>query len=278
VSTFRIVRWLSFLAVVAVALFYPVNKVLTALLIGIVLYVLRGILLSVFFEKKETEAKDKGKNIFRDMFELVAETAVFVFFVMTFIVQAFQIPTGSMEPTLMVGDFLLVNKLVYAHTVFPLENVILPRRDIRRGDIVVFKSPPDLSKDFVKRVIGLPGETLRIKDKQVYINDRPLDEKRYKVHIYPNYVMDGDNYGPVTVPRDRLFVMGDNRDNSADSRVWKFLPLDNIKGRPWTIYFSYKALSGSSGASSPGIKTTLFKEIVVLVKEGRIRRLFRNIR
>lgn len=277
-STFRIVRWLSFLAVVAVALFYPVSKALTALLIGIVLYVLRGVLLSLFFEKKEKEAKDKGKNIFREMFELVAETAVFVFFVMTFIVQAFQIPTGSMEPTLLVGDFLLVNKFIHAHTVLPLENVILPRRDIKRGDIVVFKSPPDLSKDFVKRVIGLPGETLRIKDKQVYIDDRPLDEKKYKVHIYPNYIMDGDNYGPVTVPPGHLFVMGDNRDNSADSRVWRFLPINNIKGRPWIIYFSYKALSASSAPLPPGTKTTLFKEIVILVKEGRARRLFRTVR
>jgi signal peptidase I len=276
VSTFRIVRWLSFLAVVAVALFYPVNKALTALLIGIVLYVLRGILLSVFFEKKETEAKDKGKNIFREMFELVAETAVFVFFVMTFIVQAFQIPTGSMEDTLKVGDFLLVNKFIHAHTVLPLEKAILPRRDIRRGDIVVFKSPPDLSKDFVKRVIGLPGETLRIKDRQVYNNDLPLKEN-YKVHKFPNYIMDGDNYGPVTVPPGHLFVMGDNRDNSADSRVWGFLPLSNIKGRPWIIYFSYNAPSASSAPPPPGMKTTLFKEIVTLVKEGRARRFFRTV-
>jgi len=276
VSTFRIVRWLSFLAVVAVALFYPVNKALTALLIGIVLYVLRGVLLSLFFEKKEKEAKDKDKNVFREMFELVAETAVFVFFVMTFIVQAFQIPTGSMEPTLLVGDFLLVNKFIHAHTALPLENVILPRRDVRRGDIVVFKSPPDLSKDFVKRVIGLPGETLRIKDRQVTINDRPLEEK-YKIHIYPNYVLDGDNYGPVTVPPGHLFVMGDNRDNSADSRVWRFLPLSYIKGRPWIIYFSYKAVSASTPPLSSTLKTTLFKEIVTLVKEGRARRLFRTV-
>ncbi len=276
-STFRIVRWLSFLVVVAVTLFYPVTKALTALLIGIGLYVVRGILLSVFFEKKETEAKAKGKNIFREMFELVAETAVFVFFVMTFIVQAFQIPTGSMEPTLLVGDFLLVNKFIHANTALPLESVILPRRDIRRGDIVVFKSPPDLSKDFVKRVIALPGETLRVKDKQVFVNDRPLEEK-YKVHIYPNYIMDGDNYGPVTVPPGHLFVMGDNRDNSADSRVWSFLPIDNIKGRPWIIYFSYKALGPLTGPAAAAAKTTLFKEIVTLVKEGRARRLFRTVR
>ncbi|OGD11357.1 MAG: signal peptidase I [Candidatus Aminicenantes bacterium RBG_13_62_12] len=211
------------------------------------------------------------------MFELVVETAVFVFFVMTFVVQAFQIPTGSMEPTLLVGDFLLVNKLIHTPTALPLEHSLLPRREIRRGDIVVFKSPPDLSKDFVKRVIGLPGETIRIKDKQVLINDQPLDEAKYKVHIYPDYIMDGDNYGPEKVPAGHLFVMGDNRDNSADSRVWSFLPLANIKGRPWLIYFSYKAESPGFEPSTPGAKTTLFKEMRVLVKEGRVKRLLKVV-
>src|SRR5512139_862487 len=103
------------------------------------------------------DANVREKSVFREYFELIAETAVFVFFVMTFVVQAFQIPTGSMEPTLLVGDFLLVNKLVYSPPAFPLEKVILPRRDIRRQDIVVFKYPKELNKDFVKRVIGLEG-------------------------------------------------------------------------------------------------------------------------
>ncbi len=276
-KTNRLIRILSFLAVVAVTLFFPVTKALNALLVGIVLYVIRGIVLTFLYEKKKKDSPEKDKNVFREMFELVAETAVFVFFVMTFIVQAFQIPTGSMEPTLLVGDFLLVNKFVHAPTALPLETSILPRRDIRRGDIVVFKSPPDLSKDFVKRVIGLPGETLRIKDKQVYIDERPLEEK-YKVHIYPDYIMDGDNFGPVQVPPGNLFVMGDNRDNSADSRVWRFLPLTYIKGRPWIIYFSYKAASASLAPSKPSGRTTLFKEIMILVKEGRARRLFKVIR
>jgi len=194
--------------------------------------------------------KKREKSVFREYFELIAETAVFVFFVMTYVVQAFQIPTGSMEPTLQVGDFLLVNKLVYANTLSPLERTILPRRDLKRKDIVVFKYPNDLTKDFVKRVIGLPGETLEIKNKQVYINGQPLDEK-YKVHSdsqtfskndyyhYDDTIR--DNYGPVVVPPGHIFVMGDNRDDSADSRYWGFLPLTNIKGRPWVIYFSYRA-------------------------------------
>jgi len=196
------------------------------------------------------EKKKREKSVFREYFELIAETAVFVFFVMTFVVQAFQIPTGSMEPTLLIGDFLLVNKLVYASTASSIEEKILPRKAIRRQDIVVFKWPNDLTKDFVKRVIGLPGEKIEIKNKQVFVNDKPLDEK-YKVHNDSQIISKNDyyhyddtirdNFGPVTVPAGHIFVMGDNRDNSADSRYWGFLPLTYVKGRPWMIYFSYRA-------------------------------------
>jgi signal peptidase I len=198
----------------------------------------------------EKEIKKRDKSLVREYFELIAETAVFVFFVMTFVVQAFQIPTGSMEPTLLIGDFLLVNKLAYTRPVLPLEGVILPHKVISRKDIVVFKWPKELTKDFVKRVIALEGEKVEIRDKQVFINDKPIDEP-YKVHsdsqVYAKndtYHYDDvirDNYGPVVVPPGHCFVMGDNRDNSADSRYWGFLPLDNIKGKPWVIYFSYGA-------------------------------------
>ncbi|MHB8093883.1 MAG: signal peptidase I [Candidatus Aminicenantales bacterium] len=197
---------------------------------------------------KKDEKRDKG--VFREYFELIAETAVFVFFVMTFVVQAFQIPTGSMEPTLLVGDFLLVNKLAYVDPILPLESVLLPGKRIERKDIIVFKYPRELNRDYVKRVIGLEGETLEIKNKQIYINGQPLAEP-YKVHIdsqvfskndayhYDDLIR--DNFGPVVVPPGFCFAMGDNRDNSADSRYWGFLSLDYIKGRPWVIYFSYKA-------------------------------------
>ena len=196
------------------------------------------------------EKKKREKSVFREYFELIAETAVFVFFVMTFVVQAFQIPTGSMEPTLLIGDFLLVNKLVYASKASSIEEKILPRKTIRRQDIVVFKYPNDLTKDFVKRVIGLAGEKIEIKNKQVFVNDKPLDEK-YKVHNDSQIISKNDyyhyddtirdNFGPVNVPAGHIFVMGDNRDNSADSRYWGFLPLTYVKGRPWMIYFSYRA-------------------------------------
>jgi signal peptidase I len=234
--------------------------------------------------KQEKEKKKRDKSVFREYFELIAETAVFVFFVMTFVVQAFQIPTGSMEPTLLVGDFLLVNKLVYASTMSSLEEKILPKKSIRRQDIVVFKNPNNLAQDYVKRAIGFPGEKLEIKDKQVYINDKPLEEK-YKVHgdsqiisknDYYNYSDNiRDNFGPVTVPPGYIFVMGDNRDNSYDSRYWGFLPQSYIKGRPWVIYFSYKAERDAY------LKTSLrdrLKKLVNFLPKARWGRMLKVIR
>ncbi len=192
----------------------------------------------------------RDKSIIREYFELIVETAVFVFFVLTFVVQAFQIPTGSMIPKLLIGDFLLVNKMAYVRPASAFEGLLVPRKQIKRTDIIVFKWPRDLTKDFVKRVIGLEGEKVEIRDKQLYINDQPIEEP-YKVHkerqagskedLYQYDLATGANYGPVTVPPGHLFVMGDNRDDSADSRTWGFVPLDNVKGRPWVIYFSYEA-------------------------------------
>jgi signal peptidase I len=226
----------------------------------------------------------KGKSVVREYFELITETAVFVFFVMTFVVQAFQIPTGSMIPKLLVGDFLLVNKMAYARPLFPLEGFLLPYKQIVRKDIVVFKWPKDLTKDFVKRVIGLEGEKVEIRAKQLYINDQPVDEP-YKIHKKerPAYSTDdqyqydlaiGANYGPVIVPKGHLFAMGDNRDDSADSRTWGFVPLANIKGRPWIIYFSYEA------EREAYLKTSFrerLKKIVSFLPKARWGRLFKII-
>lgn len=225
----------------------------------------------------------KGKSIFREYFELIVETAVFVFFVMTFNVQAFQIPTGSMIPKLLVGDFLLVNKMAYARPLSPLEGFLLPHKQINRKDIVVFKWPKDLTKDFVKRVIGLEGDKVEIRAKQLYINDEAVDEP-YKVHNrsqtysrddsyhYDLAIM--DNYGPIIVPTGHLFVMGDNRDDSADSRDWGFVPLDNIKGRPWVIYFSYDAERGAYLETS--FRDRL-KKLLNFIPKARWNRIFKFI-
>lgn len=233
---------------------------------------------------RKKEKKKREVSVFREYFELLTETAIFVFFVMTFVVQAFQIPTGSMEPTLLIGDFLLVNKMAYLQPVFPFEKKILPRKDIERYDIVVFKYPRDLKTDYVKRVIALEGEKIEIKDKEVYINDRLISEE-YKIHIdeeiyrkseYYSYDdMIRDNFGPVVVPPGHCFVMGDNRDNSLDSRYWGFLPLENIKGRPWLIYFSYKAERDAY------LKTSLrdrLKKTVSFIPKARWNRILKVIR
>jgi len=227
--------------------------------------------------------RKKEKSIIREYFELIAETAVFVFFVMTFVVQAFQIPSGSMIPKLLVGDFLLVNKMAYVRPVFPLEKVLLPHKQLQRKDIVVFKWPKDLTKDFVKRVIGLEGEKVEIRAKQLYVNDQPIDEP-YKIHknskpgsqgsVYSYDSTIEDNYGPVVVPAGNLFVMGDNRDDSADSRTWGFVPLDNIKGRPWIIYFSYEA--ERDAYLKTGLRDRL-KKIVSFLPKARWGRLLKVI-
>ncbi len=230
------------------------------------------------------KSKKREKSVFREYFELIAETAVFVFFVMTFVVQAFQIPTGSMEPTLLIGDFLLVNKMTYVRPVIPLEGAILPRKNLARGDIVVFKYPEELNRDFVKRIIGLPGETLEIRNKQVYIDGQSIEET-YKVHndsqvyagdgIYSYDSLIRDNFGPVTVPVGHCFVMGDNRDNSHDSRYWNFLPLDNIKGRPWVIYFSYQAEPGAWQKTSLSDRLRKFVSFLPKARWGRLLKIIR---
>jgi len=228
--------------------------------------------------------KKREKSTSREFFELIVETAVFVFFVMTFVVQAFQIPTGSMEPTLLVGDFLLVNKVVYYNPVFSVEKWILPRKEIKRYVIVVFKYPKELRKDFVKRVIALEREKIEIKNKQVYINDEPIPES-YKVHndsqirskkdyyFYNDVIR--DNCGPMFVPAGHCFVMGDNRDNSQDSRYWGFLSLDYIKGKPWIIYFSYKA--ERDAYLKTGLKDRL-KKFVNFILKARWKRILKVIR
>ncbi|MGB8958940.1 MAG: signal peptidase I [Candidatus Aminicenantales bacterium] len=194
----------------------------------------------IAYDGQGRNMKKKEKSVFREYFELIAETAVFVFFVLTFVVQHFQIPTGSMIPKLLVGDFVLVNKMAYARPVLPLEGFLLPHKTIDRKDIIVFKWPGDLTKDYVKRVIGLGGEKVEIRDKQLYVNDKAVAEPYTIYKDNPAYSTD-ENYGPIVVPEGSLFALGDNRDDSADSRTWGFVPLANVKGRPWLIYFSYQA-------------------------------------
>ncbi len=189
------------------------------------------------------------KSTLREYFESIAIAVILALFIRTFVVQAFKIPTGSMENNLLIGDHLLVNKFVFGPTTTRLERILLPVRDIRRGDVIVFKYPEDPERDFIKRIIGLPGETIELRHKQILIDGRPLEEPYVHFLQPPSMANPGDpdytpydvreNYGPVTVPADHYFAMGDNRDNSQDSRYWGFLPRSYIKGRALMVYWSF---------------------------------------
>jgi signal peptidase I len=188
------------------------------------------------------------KSVIREYFESIVIAVILALFVRTWVVQAFKIPTGSMENNLLIGDHLLVNKFVFGPTPLAIGRAVLPVREIRRGDIVVFKYPDEPDRDFIKRVIGLPGETVELRNKKVYINGQPLNEPYVHFLSPPSSEYQEvtsydvrERYAPVTVPPDKYFVMGDNRDNSQDSRYWGFLPRSYIKGKALLIYWSYES-------------------------------------
>ena len=199
------------------------------------------------------------KSVAREYFESLVVAVVLALFVRTFVFQAFKIPTGSMENNLLVGDHLLVNKMIFAPAATAVERAIMPRKTIGRGDVIVFKYPEEPDRDFVKRVIGLPGERLELRRKRVYVDGVMLVEP-YVHYLEPpspdGIVRTGDlreEYGPVTVPAGQYFMMGDNRDNSEDSRYWGFMPESYVKGEALIIYFSVGDAAGGSG-STGGIR------------------------
>src|SRR5512138_3058522 len=205
-------------------------------------------------------AESFKKSTLREYFESIVIAVILALFIRTFVVQAFKIPTGSMENNLLIGDHLLVNKFVVGPTQGSIERALLPVRPIARGDVIVFKYPEEPERDFVKRVIGLPGETLEVKNKKVYIDGKPLNEPFVhflelpaapsELHEVTSFDVP-ENYAPVTIPPNEYFMMGDNRDNSQDSRYWGFLPRDYIKGRALVIYWSYE--SGREDYEATGI-------------------------
>ncbi len=185
---------------------------------------------------------------------------MFALFVRTFLFQPFQIPSPSMEDTLLVGDHILVNKFALAPLAYPVERLFLPFGEVARRDVIVFRYPGDPRQDYVKRVIGLSGETIKIVNRVVYVKKvgedgyTPLLEP-YSSHKDPANTPPGlDNFGPITVPQGQYFVMGDNRDNSLDSREWGYVPRANIVGRGLVVYWSFagEAQDGARAASRGG--------------------------
>jgi len=331
-------------------------------------------------EKRRKRLEKREVSIAREYFELIAETLVFVFFVMTFLLQSFVIPTGSMIDNLLIGDHLLVDKVAYSRSLSPVDGFMFPQLELKRGMVVTFRAPHEMDKEYVKRIIGLPGETIKIVNQQVYINGKPLEEK-YKKHLgntkftiedgkrawteyktngngrevmlkallddrertrldeeyvkqsdgnyslsgsysepltrgyntgqgndipinywygdnfpldylnydevdprfnlkksYRKYFMDSEAGRVFKVPEDHYFCMGDNRDNSLDSRFWGPVPRDYITGKPWRIYWSYE--SSTDEYLTPGILhkvKDIFKTLVNFFSKTRWSRTLKRI-
>ena len=184
------------------------------------------------------------RSIWREYAEALIIAAIFLRFTNTFVIQTFFIPSGSMEDTLLIGDHLFVNRFIYGPTATELERKILPFRSAERGDIVVFRSPENPAIDVVKRCIGQPGDVIQMVDQELYINDKQVNDAGYAVHkdldrFDSPMKLRRDNFGPTRVPPRSYFCMGDNRDNSYDSRFWGPLPAHLVKGRALFIYWSY---------------------------------------
>jgi signal peptidase I len=180
----------------------------------------------------------KRKSVWREYGEAAAIAVLLALFIRTFVVQAFKIPSGSMEPTLLIGDHIFVNKFIYGIKIPFLRKTLIPINNPSRGDIIVFIFPKDESKDFIKRLIGLPGEKIEIRGSEIFIDGKQFDDP------YGDY-KDRNNPGEpclfctVTVPEGHYFVMGDNRNNSEDSRYWGFVPANSIKGKAFIVYWSW---------------------------------------
>lgn len=209
----------------------------------------------------------------REYFVTTVVCTIYALFVTTYVVHPMTVPTPSMEPTILVGDRLLIDKFTI-RSGFDSSFPLTPRRQVQRGDIIVFKFPDDPEVLYVKRAIGLPGETLEVRNKAVFIDGKPIDEP-YKYHSDPPvakqstglHFLSGnfrrDQYGPVRIPDDSLFVMGDNRDDSADSRYFGFLPRSHVVGRPLVVFWSYQDAPDAHLKKTPFEVLKLYGERVI---------------
>lgn len=189
-----------------------------------------------FGDDRAVRTPAKRKSMVRDLTETVLICAVVVLFLRAFVFQQSEIPSGSMETTILIGDHVLVNRFLYAPASFPWERRLLPIREPRRGDVVVFKHPPAPEQDYIKRVVGLPGETIALRDGTLWIDGRP----RHEPYLHES-ASRGQDFGPRLVDDGHYFLLGDNRDRSSDSRVWGPVPVELIKGRAFLILFSTNA-------------------------------------
>ncbi|HOO36555.1 MAG TPA: signal peptidase I, partial [Smithella sp.] len=182
------------------------------------------------------------KSKVKEYVESIIIAILIALFIRTFIICAYKIPSRSMVPTLLVGDHILVNKFIYGVKIPLLRRTIIPVSEPKRGEVVVFIYPNDRSKDFIKRVIGVAGDKIEIKNKKIFINDEEFKDS-YGIFsdslVLPQSLQPRDNFGPIIVPEKSIFVMGDNRDESLDSRFWGFVNLKDVEGKAFVIYWSW---------------------------------------
>ena len=208
-------------------------------------------------EAEEEKESKSLRTLCQEYSEAFVVAVILAILIRGILVQAFKIPSSSMETTLLVGDHILVNKFIYGIRI-PFTTDRWPRiKDPQRGDVIVFIYPEDRTKDFIKRVVGVAGDTIEVRNKQVYINGKPEQNPHARYtdpSIIPGSANPRDNMPPVKVPPDRLFVMGDNRDQSLDSRFWGTVPVEDVRGSAFLIYYS--------AASFPGTRWGRFFKVI----------------
>jgi len=227
---------------------------------------------------KGKEKEEPRHSTFREYYVTTAVMTIFALFVTTYVVHPMTVPTPSMAPTILVGDRLLIDKFTVRNGfIDPLP--LTPVHKIKRGDIIVFKYPKDPEVLYVKRAIGLPGETIDIRNRQVYINGQPIQEP-YKVHIRRFFtgMEQGDNMPPTPVPLGFYFMMGDNRDDSADSRFFGLLPEGHIVGRPLVVFWSYEDDPGAQDVTGVDLLALYIKRIIYFIPKTRWTRTFHMVR
>jgi signal peptidase I len=220
------------------------------------------------------------RSIWREYLEALIIAAIFLKFTNAFVVQTFYIPSQSMEDTLLVGDHLFVNTFIYGPAPTALEKALLPLREVRRGDVVVFRSPETPTLDLVKRCVAVGGDTVQLVNQQLYVNGRKVQDAGYALHKgSPVFSPLQYNFGPILVPAGHYFCMGDNRDNSYDSRFWGPLPAHLVKGRALFIYWSYGGKTSSGQWEGAGAKLRDLGETALgFVSKTRWGRTFHLIR
>jgi signal peptidase I len=213
------------------------------------------------------------KSVLREYAETILVCVIFLIFTRAFVFQQSKIPSGSMEDTLLIGDYIMVNRFVYAPTAFDWERALLPVRDIRRGDVVVFKHPPEPEVDYIKRVIGLPGDVVELRSGRLFVNDEWIDEP----YVSESYRVN-ENFGPFEVAEGRYFMLGDHRNRSSDSRVWGPVPRELIKGRALLVWWSYEEDADAARRQGVDNLKGMLSKLVTFPWRSRWSRCFTVIR